>query len=144
MQLAYDSDLSNDVRELRKTCVSKGVRPDVSEISAILRSRTSNYSRIIVVVDALDECSNSAKDFLQDLQKIVPGLSLFVTSRDRPNKTDELPNIVHTALEASQEEIRAYVESRVDGDRDLKALVAGDENLRKQIVDQVSLKTEGM
>jgi hypothetical protein len=76
--------LSDDVQDLYKSHSRHNIRPKLGEISEILKSETGRYSKIFVVVDALDECAEdkgSRESLLNELRKLQPIASLMVTSR---------------------------------------------------------------
>jgi Cdc6-like AAA superfamily ATPase len=97
----------------------RGTRPSFKELSSVLQSVLANYSKVYVVLDALDECpeQNGTRSQLlgicRDLQQQT-GLRLMATSR-------HIPDIVEKFKDTPLVEVRA-------SDSDLKRFVTGNVN----------------
>jgi Cdc6-like AAA superfamily ATPase len=134
--------IAEPVTTLYERHASRRTRPSLEEILSALRAVVSNYSRVYVVVDALDECldHNQLLATLRDLQS-GDNLSLMATSRF-------IPEVVHKFAHSSMLEIRAI-------DSDVKLFVAGqmdrlprfvqrDDMLQKAIQDGITMAAGGM
>src|SRR5271170_1914985 len=76
--------IPENVQSLYKHHKAKRTRPLLDEISKSLQSVVANYSRVFIIVDALDECSDGdRRRFLSEIFNIQDkiGVSLFATSR---------------------------------------------------------------
>jgi Cdc6-like AAA superfamily ATPase len=126
-----------DLHETKKT------RPSFREISAALQSVLAKYSRVYVVIDALDECSDQdgtrsqLLDFCRSLQGQMD-LRLMATSRHIPDIVDKFRNIPQLEVRASDTDVKRYVIGQtsrlancIQRDNDLQELMQG------KIVDAV-------
>jgi glycyl-tRNA synthetase alpha subunit len=79
-QLVQDHNaVYKDVKSRFKDHLDKGVRPTCQQILDALESVSGKFSKVFVVVDALDECSNETRaEFLIALQHLSRTISLLV------------------------------------------------------------------
>jgi hypothetical protein len=141
------SPLSNDVKDLYGECIKRGTRPALSEISRILQSEITKYSKVFVVLDALDECSESDRTrelFLTQIRRLVPNISLLVTSRDIANIEREFHEAARLEIRASDEDIRSYLKSRIEGQSQLAPYIKKDATLQDTILDTIVRKANRM
>jgi Cdc6-like AAA superfamily ATPase len=118
--------------------------PSLEEIQSALQIVVSNYSKVYVVVDALDECLKDHRSqllvMLRDLQS-NRNVSFMATSRF-------IPEVVQQFTLSSMLEVRA-------DDSDVKHFVAGqmyrlprcvqrDDKLQEAIQDGISTAVDGM
>jgi hypothetical protein len=96
----------------------KRTRPSVDEISKILHSVISKYSKTFVIIDALDECQafdGNRDKFLAkifDLQ-VKAKASLFAISRFIPEIVRQFERNVSLEIRASDNDIRRYLDARI-------------------------------
>lgn len=112
-----------------------------------MRLVLSTNSRIFVIVDALDECSttNDTKTLLlEEIQNLQPNMSLLVTSRPTENLGDELMVSAILEIGADDQDIRSFVNSRIQKERRLRLHVLSDANLQKTIVQTIVEGAKGM
>jgi len=77
--------LSEDVKSLFKHHSRERTRPSLPEYIMLLQAHIQRFSRVFIVVDALDECSENdgvRDSFLAQLRYLLPNIRLLVTSRD--------------------------------------------------------------
>ena len=63
-------DIPDAFQSLYQQYVHKNTRPSVQELRTLLHSVTENYSKVFIVIDALDECTNvdgTRDSFLSEL-----------------------------------------------------------------------------
>ncbi|EGO23469.1 hypothetical protein SERLADRAFT_469424 [Serpula lacrymans var. lacrymans S7.9] len=91
----------------------KQIRPTLSEVCNTLKKEFSEFSRVFIVVDALDEVSedDSRAELLTSLQVI--GASLLVTSRDIPIIGTALRGNQRMDIRARHDDICKYIEGRI-------------------------------
>ncbi|OHE96458.1 pfs domain-containing protein [Colletotrichum orchidophilum] len=110
------------------------------------RQRARLYSRLFVVVDALDECdSSSLKTLLQEVFRLQKHQSanIFVTSRPVPDII-QLPEFdlgVALAIRATDNDLRRYVEGRIP---DMQEFVKKRRDLQEEIKNGVIRIARGM
>jgi hypothetical protein len=148
MQLVEDrSSLSTDVKDLYDDCVNRGTRPPLSEVSKVLQSEITKYTKVFIVLDALDECSESdgtRQIFLTEMRKLIPNISLLVTSRDITSIELEFQTAARLEIRANDEDIRSYLKSRIEGQPQLARHIEKDPTLRGEILDTIVEKANGM
>jgi hypothetical protein len=59
----------------------KKIKPSLSEIVEILLCAVLNFSKIFIVLDALDECTKALMTLLQEIRNLQPKLHLMVAGR---------------------------------------------------------------
>jgi Cdc6-like AAA superfamily ATPase len=118
-------------------------RPSFNEILEALKSVAAQYSRVFILVDALDEISDKERQkFLRgifDLQGKA-GANLFATSRIN----DEIAQIFNKALflpiRASNEDVESYMDGQIPR---IKSYIV-DDDLRDRIRREVIGAIDGM
>ena len=124
-----------------------GMRPSVHELSSPLRTLTNGFSKTLVVIDALDECPEREairEGFISELLAFQPQLQLLVTSRDIPMISSQLEGAEKIEIQASDEDIRIYLQERMDNSSRMKKYFAKDPSLKDRIVETVTSKAGGM
>lgn len=106
------------VKELYNRHTMKRTRPSLDEISKSLQAVTTLYSRVFLIVDALDEyqVSNSCRQrFLLEIFSLQAnhGVNLFTTSRFIPEITTKFQGNILLEIRASKEDIGRYLEAHM-------------------------------
>src|SRR3981189_160315 len=75
--------IDDDVKKLYKENIDKDTRPNLREVSKILKKEIHKYKKVYVVVDALDECTDdySRETLIEQIRGLQPTVSLMATSR---------------------------------------------------------------
>ncbi|KAJ7589364.1 Pfs, NACHT and ankyrin domain protein, partial [Mycena floridula] len=143
--------LSDHLLTLHKTCLSQCAHPSIAELFAALQTEVLLYSQVYIVVDALDESSesNEARELFfsthpQGLRSLPDHVHLLVTSRDILSISQEFENTPRISIEAHKEDLETYIRGRITTDNKLKKLVKDDRALAAEIIEQVILKAAGM
>jgi hypothetical protein len=148
IQLIQDSaSISTDVEALYKIHAPKGTLPTVNEVSKVLQSELSRYSKIFVVVDALDEFlteDHSRANLLTKLRALQPVVNLMVTSRFIDNIEHEFSGMPKLEIGASRSDVQAYVVNRIRQSDRLLRHVSKDAALKEDIVKIVVENTQKM
>jgi hypothetical protein len=142
------SHVSSEIRALYKTHYSKRTRPTFSECSTLLQMECRPFSKVFIVIDALDECleaDGTRHKLLSALQKLPPTVCLLVTSRPHIREvTDILENAAVLEVIASDHDIRAFLAGQMEEEGRLKRLVKTDPTLRETIINTIVEKVKGM
>jgi hypothetical protein len=139
--------LSDSVRDLHTRHTTKRTRPSSAEICRAIQSVIdTSYSRVFVIVDALDECQNSdgsREQFLSDLfgLQAVTQTSIFATSRFIPEITEEFSNSLVLEIRASEEDVLDYINGHI---RRLPGFVSRDPDLQSEIKVNIIKAADGM
>ncbi|KAI9671870.1 MAG: hypothetical protein M1831_003398 [Alyxoria varia] len=134
------------LRQLYRHHYERKSTPSTSEYVHALKAIASNFSSILLIVDALDECvsEDGAQDkFLQQawsLQSTMP-LKLFVTSRFVPRICEQFQGNLQREIRADEGDILRYIEKRVS---ELPRCVARDANLQLKVNSAVLEAVDGM
>jgi len=141
------SIVSEDVASLYLRHVSARTRPTLGEWSKLLQSEVHRFSKVFIVVDALDECSgsNGTRDsFLIEIQKLQPRIHLLVTSRLIPNVEHTFETAIRMDICASREDIRRYLNGRINREHRVAGPTKDNPDLREEIINTIAEKAEGM
>ncbi|KAK1976823.1 ankyrin repeat-containing domain protein, partial [Colletotrichum cereale] len=83
----------------------------------MISAQAETYSKVFLVVDALDECQehplNTRQDFLQAIQELPSRIKLLVTSRTHMGLERLLHDPVEISIEAQKADLRIFVSSRL-------------------------------
>lgn len=110
--------LPNSVKYLYDSHKDKRTRPLFDEISRALQLVAAMYSRVFIIIDAIDECqaNNGCRSrFLTEifyLQTIV-GVNLFTTSRFIPEIREKFKECISLEIRASEEDVRKYLDGHM-------------------------------
>ncbi|EUC34783.1 hypothetical protein COCCADRAFT_35604 [Bipolaris zeicola 26-R-13] len=129
------SSLPQTVRSLYDKHRSMKARPSIDDISVALHSVVAEFSRVFILVDALDECrvnDSCRAKLLSQLSQLQTscGANLFATSRFIPDITKTFERDTWLEIRASKHDIQRYVEGHID---ELPGFVRRDLDLQQEI-----------
>lgn len=110
--------LPESIKDLYNRHRVKRTRPSINEMLTVLQSVILLYSRIFIVVDALDECQESSGcrarliSELFNLQR-SNGANIFTTSRFIPDIMDKFKGSREVEIRAHDEDVRKYLKSQI-------------------------------
>ena len=139
------SSLPNSVTDLYNGHKIKGTRP-YDEFSGALQSVAAMYSRVFIVVDALDECQISdgcQSRFLSEIFSLQAkcGINVFATSRFIPEITGKFNGSTSLEIRASKEDVRKYLDGQVVR---LPGFVRCNQELQDEIMTEIIRLVDGM
>lgn len=143
---ARRSALPACIQELYNLHNDRRTRPSVEEITKCLCSVVSLYERVVIVVDALDECQSSGGcrdgllSALSDLQK-SHGISIFATSRFIPAIVDRFYDNLLVEIKAVDDDVSKYLHSNLQL---LPVVVKKSPGLQKKILESILQAADGM
>jgi hypothetical protein len=93
-------------------------RPSLPEIKVVLQAVIASFSKVFLVIDALDECQakyGHQHTFLSEIFSLQTEakVNIFATSRPLPDVTGKFQECTQLEICASEPDIRNYVESRI-------------------------------
>jgi hypothetical protein len=118
-QLAQERpSLPDIVKDLYGRHKDKRTRPPLEEISRTLQSVAAMYSRVFIIVDALDECQiydDCRTRFLSEIFNLQAkcGANLFATSRFIPEIKERFEGSISLEIRASNEDVRRYLDGHM-------------------------------
>ena len=110
--------IPDSVKMLYDRHKDKRTRPSLDEILGILQTVAAAYSRVFIIVDALDECQISdgcRQRFLSGLFNLQAKCraNLFATSRPISSIEKEFEGNSKLEIRASEEDVRRYLEGHI-------------------------------
>lgn len=140
-----NGSLPTEVRDLYSTHVRQNTPPTLNEVQKILQSEIARYSKIFVVIDALDEYPEGDRStLLKKLRELRPTINLLVTSRYLDAIANEFVGSPQLEIGANVEDVRAYIVGRISGEKRLSRFVSRDPALGENIVNTVAGKAKKM
>ena len=145
-QLAQDLSLANCIKQLYNRRGSKQTPPSFNDFSRALQSVTTMYSRVFIIVDALDEyqasdgCRSTFLSEIFDLQ-VKTGANIFATSRFIPEITEKFKASLSLEIRASNEDVQKYVEGRISK---AQSRILQRRDLREKIKKEITNAVDGM
>lgn len=124
----------------------KGTRPSSAEVLETTASSMAPFSRIYLILDALDELGNEGhvrQTLIERLctLKDLRHFNLLTTSRYIPSLASEIRQPLCLDVRASSEDIKRYVEGHI---LDLRNCVRKDHDLQQTVVGAIVDAVDGM
>ncbi|KAJ7270989.1 ankyrin repeat-containing domain protein [Mycena rebaudengoi] len=124
---------------------NRRTRPSLDEVREIFRSTVAEYSRVFVVVDALDEYPEAHRHILLDaLAAIGESVSLMLTSRPNIAPKSFFPTAPVLEICAKEEDICRYIDAQIQNSFRLSKHVRVRPELREEIETKIAENTNGM
>lgn len=139
-------ELPQQLAALHKELQQQNRRPSFKELKRLLVALCNQYTRIYIVVDALDECEvNYRRRLLLPVFKSLPNsiTRLFVTSR--PNNEDIFQTFSKASqitIAARESDLRQYITEKIEERRDLVNRLTPE--LKKKTTSTISARASGM
>ncbi|KAI0592690.1 ankyrin repeat domain-containing protein [Pyrenophora tritici-repentis] len=116
------------------------------DITRSLQSLAASFSRVFILIDALDECNTADRCrtvFLWEIFKLqrISNTSLLATSRNIPEVVDMFDRCQPVEIRASTHDVRTYIEGNLDT---LPRFVQSNVDLQEQIKDGIAKAVDGM
>ncbi|KAF3012972.1 hypothetical protein E8E14_004221 [Neopestalotiopsis sp. 37M] len=146
-QLGYASrSVPDGIQALVKQCKSTQRRPSREEIVKTIYSVADSFSRVLIVLDALDECQTSngcQRELISHLTELqrTAGANILATSRPVPHIVEKFKEFESVEVLASEGDIRRYIESNLE---QLPRFVSRDHNLQNEIKEGITKAVDGM
>ena len=134
------------VRTLYDQYRNKPKRPNLSEILSILHAVSILYSRVFIIVDALDECQITNACCTRLLSGIFElqargRANIFSTSRDNAEIAEKFKGSISLEIRAKDEDVQTYLAGHMDR---LPSFVSSDLDLQNKIKATISNAVDGM
>jgi hypothetical protein len=149
-QLRYTSD---SLERLFTACTSGSGQPPTDEaLLNTLGQLVKDFDQVYIILDALDECAERLPllDGLMEMHNWNhPALHILVTSREEKDIEDELIDLLEKEQKVLihksfiEADIRAYIASRLQTDRNLRRWRKDDE-VQLTIANRLIEKADGM
>jgi hypothetical protein len=139
-------DIAASVMHIYNKHVNRKSRPSLDELCTALLTVCSNYARVHIVIDALDECSDQDStrsrliEILRDLQAKT-NIRLLFTSRFIPEIKKIFRSDPTLEVRASKEDVKRYVAGQIPR---LPNCIRRDDELTRAIESKISEAIDGM
>jgi hypothetical protein len=144
-QLILAKPVSSGVRELYERHHAQGTRASLEEVCSMTNGAIQEFCRVCVVVDALDEYPEEDREILlRCLWSLGPAVGLLLTSRPHININHVIPNIDTIHIQASEGDIRKYVDGRIEKSSRLSKHIKNSSSLRESIEEKIVKGSDGM
>jgi Cdc6-like AAA superfamily ATPase len=146
-QLVQEQSFVPDcVKSLYNRHKDKRTRPSIDEISNTLCSVTSNYSRVFIIVDAVDECqvkNGWRKEFLTKIFNLQTNhrANLFATSRFIPEIEKQFEGSMRLEIRARKNDVQKYINEHMSR---LRPFVSENPLLQDEIKREIVETVDGM
>jgi hypothetical protein len=126
---------------------TSGTRPSFDEIANVLLSLVRLYSKVFIIIDALDECptSNEARNsLLSEVSKLQTQaqVNIFATSRFIPEIKSHFEGCMSKEIRAKDGDVLRYVEGRIP--QLLRSRISKYPDLQNAIRREVVKAADGM
>src|ERR1700722_10523198 len=133
--------ISDHVKSFYERHRRREARPTLDQLTEVLISEIRTYSKVFIIVDALDECREDDATralLLEVLRSLPPQVNLMVTSRNLPSIGRDFEGAKRLHIRAKDDDMRVYIEGRIAlGPQHLK-------NLQEAIVNKIVKNAKGM
>jgi NACHT domain len=138
--------LPGSIKDLYDRHKSNRTRPSLEEISSTLQSLATCFSRVFIIIDALDECqsSNGCRErFMSEIFNLQTKVrvNVFATSRFIPEIAVKSSRRRLLEIRASKEDIRRYLSGNVS---QLPGFVRRNPGLQDEIITSIVDAADGM
>ncbi|PGH26886.1 hypothetical protein AJ80_01468 [Polytolypa hystricis UAMH7299] len=138
--------ISRSARQLYEGHRQRATRPSLHEISQVIESVVLDYSKVFILVDALDECqvSNGGRQiFLTSLFNLQAktAVNLYITSRFIPEITKQFAGSVALEIRASNHDVERYLSGQMFR---LRSFVGRNIRLQEEIKRGIADAVDGM
>ncbi|KAJ5745670.1 ankyrin repeat protein [Penicillium odoratum] len=142
----HQPSLPDSLGDLYNKHIYRRTRPSFDELSKALCSAATFYSRVFILIDALDECQASDECRSRFISEIFTlqancGANIFATSRFIPEITARFSQGTILEICASNEDVKRYLKGHIG---QLPAFVERNQQLQEEITTKISCAVDGM
>ncbi|KAH6718299.1 hypothetical protein BKA61DRAFT_599405 [Leptodontidium sp. MPI-SDFR-AT-0119] len=140
------ASLPESVKTLYEKHKDQRTRPSFDEISRTFQFVVAMFSKVFIIIDALDECRTTDGCRTRLLKEIFlapakPRANVFATSRFIPEITEKFEGSISLEIRASEEDVRRYLDGHIFR---LPAFVSRSPDLQEEIKARIVLLVKGM
>jgi hypothetical protein len=132
--------ISDNVQSFYNKHQDQSTHPTLDEFIITLDTEIKRYVKVFIIVDALDECSESngsRVNLLRGLRSLTGPVNLMVTSRDLASIEQHFLDARRLYIRATDEDVTNFIQSQLD---DYPGLI----NLRDIITAKIINNVGGM
>ncbi|KAJ7500092.1 hypothetical protein FB451DRAFT_1074388 [Mycena latifolia] len=144
-QLVLGKSIGSAAQRAYQQHSEKGTKPSLDEIDQILRSAMTEWSKVYVVVDALDEYPEEERHvLLEHLAALRPKVNLMLNSRPHISLGQSFPNFTTIQIRANEQDLEKYLTEQIRIAPRLSAHINARPELRLEIVSGIITRADGM
>lgn len=144
-QLVFGKDIGSLAKKLYQQHHEKQTLPSTSEAFHILCQAITQFSKVYIVIDGMDEYPEDQRNIFQKyLSEIAPRVSLMIMSRPNIAPDLNLPNCDILEIRASQKDVWTYVDAQINKSPHISRLVRTTANLAEEIQSKIADTVDGM
>ncbi|KAJ6530029.1 ankyrin repeat-containing domain protein, partial [Mycena vulgaris] len=144
-QLVVGKPITSAIEALYERHSGKRTRATFNETRDALRATVTEWSKVYVVVDALDEYPEDGRNILlEHLTTLGPAVALLLTSRPHISLNHSLPKFEALEIRATDDDIRKYVDDRIRTSSRLSMYVRKHPDLQDEIQSKIKGSVDGM
>lgn len=141
------SAMPDEVQKLYQHHTGLGTRPRLADYSQLLQFIASRFSKVFLIIDALDECNESdgtRSGLIQEIRKLPRTLHLLCTSRHVRDIEQQFSGLPRQEIRASNIDVEKYLVGSIERHARLKKHVVADPSLGDEITRSIVTKVDGM
>ena len=136
-----------DVKNLHERYATKGTRPSFNDVVKVMQSTAQLYSKVFIIIDALDECHVSSEErgkFLEEIFNLQEQaeVNIFTTSRFVPEIMSQFEACITKTIRAEEADVLRYVNGRIL--KLLKSQISKYPDLLHAVREEVVKAVDGM
>ncbi|UKZ77987.1 hypothetical protein TrVFT333_005721 [Trichoderma virens FT-333] len=139
------TSIPDEVQNLYRKCKGQHRQPSFDEISELLHSISKIYSKVIIIIDALDECQSDLcrTRLLTEVFKLQDKTraNVFLTARLIPGILEILKESVSLEIRAQDEDVQRYINDQITR---LPSFILNNYELQDKIKTTISKAVDGM
>jgi hypothetical protein len=141
-----DRDVGPVAKELFQQHRIRGTIPSLGEVLGLLDSALTEFSKVFLVVDGLDECPEHERHILlQPLADRNINLNLMVTSQPHISpESFSFADLETLDIHAMPEDIRKYVDTQIKFSTQLSQAIRKQPSLKEEILSKITENAGGM
>ena len=147
-QMVEQSSSAATIAELKTFLKESARNRNLTEVefSDWIETLSKKFDVVYTFVDALDECPEIGRDsLLTRLQQYSEkNMRIFLTSRLNVDVTSRIPTAVRAEIVARDEDITAFVESKIQESRRVARFITKDPGLKRYMVYRIIRQSKGM
>ncbi|KAF8182771.1 ankyrin repeat-containing domain protein [Mycena galopus ATCC 62051] len=144
-QLVLQKPIMPLVEALYLQHFERGTRPALPEVQEVLRSAIREWTKVYIIVDAIDEYPEYSRHVLMDaLIALGPTVNLMVTSRPHIDLNLSVPDLESMEIRANDDDIKKYVDEQIRRSSRLVKHLKTRPELLQEIHSKILSSVDGM
>ncbi|KAJ7453168.1 hypothetical protein FB451DRAFT_1565720 [Mycena latifolia] len=146
-QLVVGKPIAPSLSQLYQKRREQRTRPSLGEVDSLLWSIISEFSKVFIIVDAVDEYPEQHRHILlRHLSSLTVGstVKLMLTSRPHVNINRVIGNLETLEIRATEDDIRRHVDAEILKSSRLSKHTENRPDLREEIDEVIVRRSDGM